>query len=373
MTVQLNKSKLSPDVFAVVMATGILSVAARNHHYTWLSASLSLFTALALVVLVAATVIVAAAKGRVVPWSMTDAEVTLPLFTFVASCAVLANRLSSSYPMAVPILGATAALAWLILLVLSLRNLWGRRLAELRSQAHGAWLLVSVATSGLAIVAAKLTNNMGQRRWLIAALAFWGLALALYVMLTSLMVWRAVAERLDRDGFEPDAWILMGSLSIAVVAGHYIAEQAQNGLTGTMRVVTVVLWALASAWIPLLMYFSLHRIEQRPKILDFTGAWWTLVFPLGMYSAATYAIATELHTQPLQTVALVGFWNALMAWVIVAVSAVLRIPRAVNAITTDGTHEPRHSSTEPGGRSPERGPADASGGDRVRRLGSGQE
>jgi len=28
------------------------------------------------------------------------------------------------------------------------------------------------------------------------------------------MVWSAVAEQLDRDGFEPDSWILMGALAL---------------------------------------------------------------------------------------------------------------------------------------------------------------
>lgn len=81
-----------------------------------------------------------------------------------------------------------------------------------------------------------------------------------------------------------------------------------------------------------LIYFGLHRVEERPKLLRFTGAWWTLVFPLGMYSVATNMIAGEIHLRSLQTVALVIFWDAFLAWAIVAIAGLLRIPRALTKV-----------------------------------------
>lgn len=323
--------KLSPDVFAAVMATGILSIAARNHHYTWVSDVLGGLAVLALIVLVVLVVILAAAKRRMTPWSMNDAEHTLPLFTFIAACAVLGNRFSSSHPMVLPVLGAIAAFAWLALVVLCVRNLSGRSRVTLRDQVHGAWLLSSVGTSGLAIVAAKLAKSTGRGQWLTAAVAIWVLALAIYIVLAALLAWRAVAERMDKDGFEPDAWILMGSLAIAVVAGHNVYEQSANWLASSVYAVTVLVWGVATLWIPLLAYFSLHRIERRPQLLQFAGAWWTLVFPWGMYSAATYLMATEIHARYLQTVALVVFWDAMVAWVMVTTAGVLRIPSALGS------------------------------------------
>lgn len=333
MTIRLSDSSLSPDVFAAVMATGILSTAAREHHYTWLSTGLIALAVVALAVLVILTIVVSAAKRRVLPWNMRKPEVTMPLFTFVAGCAVVCNRLSSVNPLILPVLGAIAAVAWLCLAMLSARNTSGRRLVELRDEVHGAWLLASVAASGLAIVAAKLAKNTVAHQWLIAAVAIWVVALALYIAMTAIMVWRAIAERLDQDGFEPDTWILMGALSIAVVAGHYIHQQSRDGLASAVYPVMVTAWAIATLWIPPLIYFGLHRVEQRPRLLRFTGSWWTLVFPLGMYSVATQLMASEIHVRALQTVALVFFWDALLAWTIVAVAGLLRIPRAVRAVS----------------------------------------
>jgi hypothetical protein len=43
-----------------------------------------------------------------------------------------------------------------------------------------------------------------------------------------------------------------------------------------------------------------------------------------MYSAASYAMATELSRRSLITVSLIFFWDALAAWLIVVVAGVLR-------------------------------------------------
>jgi tellurite resistance protein TehA-like permease len=69
---------------------------------------------------------------------------------------------------------------------------------------------------------------------------------------------------------------------------------------------------VATLWIPLLVvagrWLDTHR----------AGAWWAAVFPLGMYSAATYAMAGETGWRTLTVVSLVFFWIAFAAWLIVA-------------------------------------------------------
>lgn len=343
MTPRLSQSRLTPDAFAAVMATGILSIAAQNHDYTRMSNVLGILATVALAVLVAMVVAVAVAKHRVLPWDLSDPQVTFSLFTFVAACAVLNNRLSSQYPPVLPILGVVAGVAWLGLVVLTMRNVGRLRWAALRDHVHGAWLLSSVATSGLAIVAAKLLTNTGQRQWLMVALPLWILALITYLLLTSLMVWRAVTQRLDREGFEPDSWLLTGSVAIAAVAGYFMHRQSRDGLAGILHAVTLTAWAVATMWIPPLIYFGLRHIKRRPDMLRFTGAWWTLVFPLGMYSVATSLVADLTHWRSLGTVALVAFWDALLVWVSVAIGGVMRVLRALGAISGHGPRQPHQS------------------------------
>jgi tellurite resistance protein TehA-like permease len=263
----------------------------------------------------------AAAARAVTRWNLRDPDVTLRLFTFVAACAVLDSRLASQRVIAL-VLGAVALLAWLALIVLTAGDMSRRSWAALRDGAHGAWELASVGASGLAIVATAAARHSNW--WLWVAVPVWVVALCTYGLMTWLILWRTVSERQDLDGFEPDTWILMGGLAIATLAGDHIHGLVPGWLAATVRVVTVVTWVLATLWIPPLIYFGLHRISQRPDMLHFAGVWWALVFPLGMYSAATYAMSVEIGQRSLVTVSLVFFWDALAAWLIVVVAGVLR-------------------------------------------------
>jgi tellurite resistance protein TehA-like permease len=56
-TFRLADVEPSSDVFAAVMATGILSVAAGNHHYRQISETMGVLASLGLVVLVALVIV----------------------------------------------------------------------------------------------------------------------------------------------------------------------------------------------------------------------------------------------------------------------------------------------------------------------------
>ncbi len=328
MTLRFSNIELTPDVFAAVMATGVLSIAARSHQYRLLSETLDVLATLALLVLVALVLATAAVKRRIAVWDVADPDVTLRLFSFVAACAVVGSRVAAHVTVA-QILGAVALSAWLALVLITARNMWGTAWPALRDRSHGAWELASVATSGLVIMMVLLADYTGHRRWLVIAIPLWVAAMCLYGVMTALILRRAVGERRQRDGFEPDSWILMGALAIATLAGDYIHQLATGWLAGSVRAITQVSWLVATLWIPPLIYFGLHHISRRPAALQFAGVWWAMVFPLGMYSAATYAMALELGVRSLQTVSLVFFWNALAAWLVVVVAGLLHVPRVL--------------------------------------------
>jgi tellurite resistance protein TehA-like permease len=333
--IRLADLEPSPDVFAAVMATGILSIVASYHRYRWISDTLGVVATLGLVflvVLVVTTQGLAFRPPRMLRWDLRDPDVTLRLFTFVAACAVVDARLSFN-AWVLRALGAVALSSWLVLMALSARDMWARRPAVLRDLAHGAWELASVGTSAVAIVLAQVAHYTGHRRWLAIAVPVWVAAICIYGLMTWLILWRMVRQRQspvrEWETFEPDSWILMGGLAIATLAGDKLHALAPAWLAGPVRVVTVVTWVAATLWIPPLVYFGLHRIGQRPDLLRFAGVWWALVFPLGMYSAATYAMAAEIHRPSLTTVSLVFFWDALAAWLIVVFAGLLRLRRVL--------------------------------------------
>jgi tellurite resistance protein TehA-like permease len=286
---------VKPDAFAAVMATGIVSIAAANHGLDGISDVLAVMSAALLVVL---TVL---AIARLRP-DVNDLDVPVQLLTFAAACAVVGTRLGW-WP-----LGLVGLLGWLLLLPVALRLMWRNRWTGLRDRARGGWELAGVATSGLAIVAAD--NGLVG-----VAIALLVLGICLYCAMTGLVLWRAVHAPSAPDLISPDAWILMGGAAIATLAGDHIHKA---GFTD-IRPVTVVTWMVASAWIPVL---AAATVRMRG------GNWWAAVFPLGMYSSATYATAVETGWHPLTTVSLVFFWIALGAWLLTCLVTSLRFRRA---------------------------------------------
>lgn len=285
---------MRPDAFAAVMATGIVSVAAADHGYDGISDVLAVISVALLAVL---TVL---AMVRLRP-DFDDLDVPVQLLTFVAACAVVGTRLAW-WP-----LGVVGLLGWLLLLPIALRVMWRNRWTGLRDRARGGWELAGVATSGLAIVAADLDLVAG-------AIGLLVLGICLYCAMTGLVLWRAVHAPSAPDLCAPDAWILMGGAAIATLAGDHIHKA---GVTD-IRPVTIVTWIVASAWVPVL---AAATVRMR------VGNWWAAVFPLGMYSSATFATAVETGWHPLTTISLVFFWIALAAWLLTALVTSLRFRR----------------------------------------------
>jgi tellurite resistance protein TehA-like permease len=285
------------------MATGVVSIAAADHGYLAISGVLIVLAAVALPVLIVA----AAAAWRRESWDLTDLDVSLRLCTYVAACTVVGARLAE-HRIVLWVLAGMALQGWLSLAPVTARQMWRDRWAGLRERAHGGWELASVATSGLAIVTADL-------KIVFLAVLFWGIAIGVYLLMTGLVVWRAMHDPAAPELVQPDIWILMGGAAIATLAGDHIHKAGLE----SVRPVTVVTWFVATAWILPMIYVTVRRFRRRRELAP--GLWWATVFPLGMYSAATYATGVETGWRSLTAVSLVFFWIAFPAWGIVAIES----------------------------------------------------
>ena len=314
---------LPADVFAIVMATGIVSVAADDHHYRLIDSVLAVIASAVFVVLAVGLGLKIVARRDVLIAESRDPDTALRMFTFVAAACVL-GVVWRADRVALWILAVLAAIGWLVLMPLAIRDVRSRPHAELRDHARGAWLLVSVATSGLATTAADfgIAGRRSAMVWL--AVLLWVLAVVLYVAVTWLIARRALSAPLRPDAVTPDSWILMGAMAIVTLAGDHILRAARafaplHPLAIVAAPVTFAAWVVASLWIPFLLYAAIWRIDQHSGSLRFAGAWWSAVFPLGMYASATAATGTDLGIPSLEMVSLVMFWIALVVWLIVAV------------------------------------------------------
>lgn len=318
---QVRNVRLPPDVFEVVMATGILSIAAQDHSYTLLDLSLAGLAAITFVFLCIGFLMRMIARPLALIRHARETDVALRLFTFVAACAVLGARFHTNPWVLWSLAGLTGA-GWFILSALTVEDIHASSLARLRSRAHGAWLLGSVATAGLAITAANLAINTQWMLWTVLAISAWILAMVLY-LITACFIVLATSRPIAVHSIEPDAWVLMGAVAICAVAGiHVRTVLASQGMLSELAVfihlAIIVLWLAASAWIPILLSVQIRQYtHHRNESVHFTRAWWAAVFPLGMYSTATQAAAPALQSDALTDISVVVYWVAFGIWILV--------------------------------------------------------
>jgi Voltage-dependent anion channel len=202
----------------------------------------------------------------------------------VPATAVLGTNLES--------LGWTAV-AWCLLAIAAV--LWIRMLP--RRVAGGGFLGV-VATQSLVVFIASLTRADAAHVLGILLLAG-GLALYVGVM--------ARFDRRDVAHADGDQWVAGGALAISAVACSHLA-------TGeVLRTAGTVLWVAALAWVPVLVAGELAR----PRVGRPRGRWST-VFPLGMYAAASYGVASSHGWLGARDLARASTWIALAGWLAVA-------------------------------------------------------
>lgn len=290
----------------VVMATGIVSIAsglagvhAVSTALMWIVAGA--FAGLALVNLTRLSHPVALLHRA------GEREQALGGLGFVAAGCVVGTRIvdagSVAHAVAAALLGM-GALLWLVIAAGLARAHGIDEIAGVRCE----WLLTTVATEGLVILATDFASMLPASlvRYLLPAL--WILGGSFYVMIAGAILrrWRRTLEPSD---ITPDAWILMGGLAIFCLAAAALIEVRQvqpEQMTGT------VAWLLAAAWIPVLLIAEAWRARHL-GLPHFTPQRWTMVFPLGMFSAAAQSLGRATGNGWLADI---GRW-----WLVVAFAA----------------------------------------------------
>jgi tellurite resistance protein TehA-like permease len=76
----------------------------------------------------------------------------------------------------------------------------------------------------------------------------------------------------------------------------------------------MVLWSFGTWWIPLLVLFGLWRHVLRRYPLAYEPQLWSMVFPLGMYTVASYSLGRAADLGFMVSIARVWVWVGVVAW-----------------------------------------------------------
>jgi tellurite resistance protein TehA-like permease len=310
------------EAFNVVMATGIVSIAAQKvglHVISLVLLSLAILAFLPL----AALDVVRARHPLLLLRGARAPGIGLPAMGFVAATAVLGTRLALLGGDAARGIGAAllavGALVWLPALASVLPGLTRGVVGslDLAARARGDWLLGTVSTEGLAVLAGTLVSGHHSALHY-AAIFLWVLGGLLYLAVIWLLAVRARRYSLTADEFTPDLWIVMGAVAIFGVAGAISFRGTADSPAGVLEIVG---WGLATAWIPVLVLGELWRIARLgwPR---FSPGRWSMVFPLGMYSVCGVLTGGAFGLAWIEHIGHWWFVVALAAWVAVAAGEV---------------------------------------------------
>ena len=79
---------------------------------------------------------------------------------------------------------------------------------------------------------------------------------------------------------------------------------------------TLLFWATATWWIPMLVILGVWRHVYRRYPLRYDPLYWGAVFPLGMYTVCTYRLVRAVEVPFLAIVPQVFVFIALGAWLL---------------------------------------------------------
>lgn len=326
---------LSPGYFALVMATGIVSIGMRAAGMATAAGILLIASICAYAVLIVLYAVRALRHGHRMGADARDPETGFAYFTAVAATGVLAvGLLETKAPTAAAILLGAAAAIWFVLgYVLPWQVLMSRDGLPILARTNGTWFIWSVASQSVAVGMASLQPASPGAAGLVGILAVltWSVGTVLYVGVAVLAVLRVVHYGLTPQQFEPTYWVAMGAMAISVVAGASIVEmgrvpmvEAASGLIGGT---VVIFWCFAAWLVPLLVGGGLWRHAVHRIPLRYTPALWSMVFPLGMFAVASMKLGRVGRLPAIEAFGVAFLWVAIAAWAMVSAGLVVTLVR----------------------------------------------
>ncbi|SEL09610.1 tellurite resistance/C4-dicarboxylate transporter family protein [Nitrosovibrio tenuis] len=331
-----------PVYFAMVMATGIVSIALEAMAFPGIAKVLftlnAVFYVLFCIMLIARALLFSAnllADLRTLPRSWL-------FLTFVVGTNTVGMQLVIFLQAGAlaGLLWLIALMGWLICMCFIIFNLVGMSEKSIRDSLNGTTLLIVVSTVSVALLGVRLLDPADAHAdyGYFAIWSFWAAGFILYLFIAARIIYRLFFSRFKQDDWDAPYWICMGAPAILTLTGSELTMYMPAiPLWDSMRAITLWMtffaWVLGTFWIPYLLVMDILKFTHVPgpaplwiKIFPwsrlafgrqyhfFNPPSWSRVFPMGMYTACTLSLAKASGYGFLEVISGYWGWFALLIW-----------------------------------------------------------
>ncbi len=336
-------ANLSPAYFSLVMATGIVSIAA--HLYNWIFISKTLFW----INLLAYIILCCLFAARLFFYkndfrsNFLDDRKNMGFLSFTAANCIIGNQfilIAGNYQFAICFFAIGLA-SWVFLIYALFAVLIEKRNKPSLKAINGTWLLIIVSTQSLSVLSGLLAANYSllREQALFFSLVMFLCGCMFYIIVITLILHRLIFFEINAQELGTPYWINMGADAISVLAGATLILNAGKwtflaGLLPFLKGFTLFFWAIGTWWIPLMVLLGTWRHLIKNISLKYSSQYWGMVFPLGMYTVCTVKLSQAVALPFLMGIPSVFVIIAIVVWAIVFISMFYAVGRNMLKVAT---------------------------------------
>lgn len=322
-----------PGYFTLTMATGIIAIALELLGIKGLSNLIYWLTLVSWVTIFIIYLCRLIYFPKAVIDDLLDPRRTFSFFSFVAATNVsglLLNLHGQNY-LAI-FCWVLAFLAWSALLYCSfgvLIFLHGERNVNI---VDGGWLICIVGTQSLVLLGLKIVYYLDSYAgfMMLGIYMLWLFGLILYAIFVTLFCYRIFFLEMKIDDYSPLMWVIMGAAAISANSSSTLdmSDPVIHVLSEMHPVVdgiALLTWTWATWWIPLLVIIGFWKHFVRRIPLRYEPRQWSIVFPLGMYTVASYQLSLAAEFEPIHLISHVMIWVAIAVWCLLMIGLFRRL------------------------------------------------
>jgi tellurite resistance protein TehA-like permease len=296
---------LPPAYFALVMATGIVSIAANLLGFGVIAVALLWLNIVFYAALWLLTLTRIFLFPRRLLTDLVDLKRGTGFLTAVAGTCIVGSQLitiKEAHQAALILLLFGFSLWCLLIYAVCTAFVIAKDKPSIREGINGTWLLCTVSTQSVSVLAGRLISSWPEHREILAflALSMFLIGCVLYLVIITLIFYRFMFFEMAPGEFGAPYWINMGAVAITTLAGAILAANSNDSrvLGALLQFIiglTLLFWSIATWWIPLLFVLTLWRHLIGRVELTYSAEYWGMVFPLGMYTTCTFYVASTFN------------------------------------------------------------------------------